>query len=276
MRTRFQSAMLAAAAVLALSAAGFAQIHPPSTTGNRSPAAQKAAANAPKPVYDPHDVSGVWWGRGNDILMGNPVPPLTPFGEKMIALNKPYAGPRGVSYVDANDPITGCDPIGYPRIAYTNNRSFEFVQTPLKIVQIFEWTHGMREIWLDGRKIPEDADPRWYGYAVGHWDGSTLVVDSAAYNDKTWLDRFGDPHSEDMKMEERYAHPDAMTLSLTSTLTDPKVYTKPWVSAKSQDYKLQLPKGITELEEVYCVPSEENEFNASVRDAAGKYDPNAK
>jgi len=276
MRTGSKRGMLAILTLLALSSASFAQIHPPSTTGNRSPAAQKAAANAPKPAYDPHDVSGVWWGRGNDILMGNPVPPLTPLGQKMFDANKPYFGPRAYSYVDANDPITGCDPIGYPRIAYTNGRSFEFVQTPLKILQIFEWTHGMREIWLDGRKIPDDVDPRWYGYAVGHWEGSTLVVDSARYNEKTWLDRLGDPHSEDMTMQERYGHPDAMTLSLTSTITDPKIYTKPWVSAKPQVYQLQLPKGVTELEEVYCVPSEENEFNQSVRNASGQYDPNAK
>jgi hypothetical protein len=276
MRTRFQTAIFAATAVLALSSASFAQIHPPSTEGNRSPEAKKAAANAPKPAYDPHDMSGVWWARGHDVLMGNPGPALTPLGEKMLGINKPYAGPHAVPYLEANDPITGCDPIGYPRIAYTNNRSFEFVQTPTKIVQIFEWTHGMREIWTDGRKIPDDVDPRWFGYAVGHWDGSTLVVNSAGYNDKTWLDRFGNPHSDEMKMEERYAHPDAMSLSLTTTLTDPKVYTQPWVSAKPQPYNLQLPKGVTELEEVYCVPSEEDSFNDSVRNAAGKYDPNVK
>lgn len=276
MRTRFLLSMLAMVTTLALSSASYAQIHGPSTEGNRSPEARKAAANAPKPAYEPHDLSGVWWARGADVLMGNPVPPLTPFGEKMIAANKPYIGPRAVAYLDANDPITGCDPIGYPRIAYTNNRSFEFVQTPTKIVQIFEWTHGTREIWLDGRKIPQDTDPRWYGYAVGHWEGNTLVVDSAAYNDKTWLDRFGDPHSEDMTMQERYSHPDALTLQLTTTLNDPKVYTKPWVSAKPAVYALQLPKGVTELEEVYCVPSEEGAFNKSVREGAGEYDPNAK
>jgi hypothetical protein len=102
------------------------------------------------------------------------------------------------------------------------------------------------------------------------------VVNSAGYNEKSWLDRFGDPHSEDMTMQERYAHPDAMTLQLTSTLTDPKIYTQPWVSAKPQPYQLQLPKGVTELEEVYCVPSEENAFNVTVRNGAGEYDPNAK
>jgi hypothetical protein len=275
MRTRFSSAMWAALATLALSSVSFAQIHPPSTEGHRSPDAVKAAANAPIPAYDPRDLTGVWWGRGNSILMGNPMPAFTPLGQKMVDANKPYGGPRAVAYIFTNDPINGCDPIGYPRIAYTNGRSFEFVQTPVKILQIFEWTHGMREIWLDGRKIPEDADPRWFGYAVGHWEGNTLVVESGAYNDKTWLDGIGDPHDENMTLVERYSHPDSLTLNLDSTLTDPTVYTKPWTGAKPEVYKLQQPKNITELEEEYCVPSEENSFNDHVRDVNGKYDPHA-
>jgi hypothetical protein len=268
MRVRFTIPTVVLVAVLALGSPAFAQIHGPSTVGSRSPEAQKAAAAAPKPAYEPHDLSGVWWARGNSVLMGNPVPEMTPLGQKLLDANKPYTGPRSVPYALSNDPVGGCDPIGYPRILYTNNRSFDFIQTPLKLVQVFEWTHGSREIWLDGRKIPADSDPRWYGYAVGHWDGDTLVVDSGAYNEKTWLDSVGDPHSEDMTMQERFAHPDAMTVQITATLTDPKIYTKPWVSAKPQVYKLQLPKGVTELEEAYCVPSEEGTFNRLVRDAA--------
>ncbi len=266
MRIRF--AILTFVLMAGLCAPAFGQIYGPSTVGSRSPQAKKAAAAAPKPAYDPRDLSGVWWARGNSLLMGNPVPDMTPLGLKMLDTHKPYTGPRSVPYALSNDPVGNCDPLGFPRIMYTNNRSFELVQTPIEIVQIFEWTHGSREIWLDGRKIPEDADPRWYGYAVGHWDGDTLVVDSGAYNDKTWLDSVGDPHSEDMTIQERFAHPDAMTMQITATLTDPKVYTKPWVTAKPEVYQLQLPKGVTELEEAYCVPSEEGSFNRLVRDAA--------
>jgi hypothetical protein len=149
-----------------------------------------------------------------------------------------------------------------------NIRSFQFVQLPNEIVQLFEWNFAVRQIWMDGRKIPADADPRWFGYAVGHWDGNTLVIDSAAYNAKTWLDGFGYPHSEDMTLQERWTHPDALTLQVSMTLTDSKIYTKPWVSAKPMPFHLQLPKGVTELEEVYCVPSEEQEFNQNVRDPA--------
>jgi hypothetical protein len=279
MRTRLINSAFVVAAALLLSAGAFAQagyppppvvpIYGPSTEGHRSPQAMKAAAAAPKPTYDPHDISGVWWGRGNSILMGNPIPDLTPAGKAVFDMNKPAAGPRGVPPALANDPIGNCDPSGYPRNLYYNGRSFEMIQLPNKILQMLEWDHSSREIWMDGRKMPDDIDPRWYGYAIGHWDGNTLVVDSAFYDDRTWLDALGDPHTDDMTMQEKYTHPDAMTLTETMTINDPKFYTKPWVSAKPQTFGLQLPKGVTELAEAYCVPSEEQEFNNNTRNPAG-------
>jgi hypothetical protein len=269
MSDRYVSSLLLFAAALLLSLPSFAQVYGPSTEGHRSPQTSKLAAAAPKPAYDPHDLTGVWWGRGNNSLMGNPVPSFTAEGQKMFALNRPTGGPNALVPALGNDPMGRCDPLGYPRTMYSNGRSFEFIQTPYKIVQIFEWTRGMRDIWIDGRKIPDDVDPRWYGYAVGKWDGNTLVVSSAGYNDKTWLDGAGHPHSEEMTMEERYTHPDAMTLQETMTINDPKIYTKPWVSAKLQTWQLQLPKGVTELEEAYCVPSEEEYFNEHTRNPAG-------
>jgi hypothetical protein len=141
------------------------------------------------------------------------------------------------------------------------------VQTPGKIVQIFENGRRLREIWTDGRKLPADLDPRWYGWAVGHWEGDTLVVDSTGYDERTWLDGAGYPHSEGMHLQERYSHPDAMTLEITMTLDDPKAYAKPWVGRK-QTYRLLLPKGLMVLDEIFCVPSEEQSFNEGVRNPA--------
>jgi hypothetical protein len=275
MRARWMSVVFVLVAALALSSAASAQIYSPSTNGRRAPNAEKAAAAATPPAYDPHDLSGVWWGNNartpttGSILMGNPVPEMTPLGKQMLDANKPSQGPRGIAPGLGNDPLGSCDPLGYPRNLMQNSRAFEFIQVPGKIVQLFEWNFAVRQIFMDGRKIPDDVDPRWFGYAVGHWDGSTLVVDSAGYNDKTWLDGFGNPHSEDMTLQERWQHPDAMTLAVTMTLTDPKIYTKPWVSAKPMNFKLQLPKGVTEMEEAYCVPSEEEYFNEHVRNPAG-------
>ena len=274
MRTYFTNSVFVLVAVLLLCSPAFAQIYGPSSEGHRTQQAVKAAAAAPKPAYDPHDVSGVWWGLNSAIpsegtmLMGNPVPEMTPLGQQRFNANKPSAGPRGVAPGLGNDPLGQCDPLGYPRNLLQNTRSFEFIQTPGKLLQIFEWNFAVRQIWLDGRKIPDDPDPRWFGYAVGHFEGDTLVVDSTGYNEKTWLDGFGYPHSEDMKLQEHWRHPDAMTLSVDMTLTDPQIYTKPWTNKKPMTFQLQLPKGTTELEEAYCVPSEEQSFNENLRNPA--------
>ncbi len=196
-------------------------------------------------------------------------PPLTAWGEEQFKAHKPSSGPHAVEPALGNDPLGHCDPLGYPRNLWANDRPFEMIQTPGKIVQLFEWGHTSREIWTDGRKLPEDPDPRWYGWAVGHWEGDTLVVDSTGYDERTWLDNLGYPHSEGMHLQERFHHPDAMTLEITMTLDDPKAYTKPWAGGKEM-YHLQLPKGPTVLEEAYCEPSEEESFNEGVRDPAGK------
>jgi hypothetical protein len=269
MRTHFVSSLLLAAAGVLLCSPGFAQVYGPSGGGERAPNDVKASAAAPKPAYDPHDLSGVWWGVRKDPLMGNPSGPLTPAGQKMFDANKPSFGPRGVPPAQGNDPIGNCDPPGYPRNIYFAGRPFSLIQTPTEIVQIFEWTRGMREIWMDGRKLPADVDPRYYGYAVGHWDGNSLMVDSTAYNEETWLDMAGDPHSEDMTIHEVFTHPDAMTLNLSMTINDPKIYAKPLVSKTPMVFQLQLPKGVVELREEYCVPSQEQSFNANDRDPAG-------
>src|SRR5439155_23046960 len=89
--------------------------------------------------------------------------------------------------------------------------------------------------------LPKDADElKWLGYSVGKWDGDTFVVDSTGFDERTWLDHFGNPRSDQMILQERYHRVDRDTLELTMTLTDPKVYTKPWVSEKKTFRLVQL------------------------------------
>jgi hypothetical protein len=136
------------------------------------------------------------------------------------------------------------------------------------LLQFFEWEHIWRTIWTDGRAVPADPDPTYLGTSAGKWDGDTFVVDSAGFDERTWLDHFGDPHSDEMRLQERYRRVDRDTLELTVTLTDPKAYTKSWVS-ETKTFKLQPKKD--EIQEIFCVPSQEEEFNRRVRDpAAGK------
>lgn len=267
MRIRLNLWIFALAAGFLIGPLSFAQVLPPSTLGDRSPASQAAAKAAPKPPYNSRDFSGVWWGRGNSLMMGNPVPPMTLLGQKRFDQNIPSFGPRAVAPGLGNDPQDRCNPLGYPRVLWANIRAFELIQTPHELVQIFEWTRQVREIWIDGRRIPADIDPRYYGYSVGKWDGDNLSLDSTGYKDSTWVTEEGYPHSEDMKLHEVWKHPDSMTIEITMMLDDPTTYTRPWMGGK-QTFKLQLPKDLTEIAEDICAPEEEEDFNNAVRDPA--------
>jgi hypothetical protein len=227
------------------------------------PAAAKSTES-----FDPHDLSGIWEkSRGTLLTMSNEVPSFTPAGQAKFNATKPGYGPRQVPPAIGNDPMGTCDPLGMPRSLFleVSINKMQIAQLPNRVFQFFEWQHSWREIWTDGRENPKDPDPRWMGYSVGKWDGNTFVVNSVGFDPRTWLDHFGNPVSDEMRMEERYQRADHDTLELTITLNDPKMYTKPWVSQK-RVMKLANQKG---FDEVFCVPSEEQAFNKNVRDPAG-------
>jgi hypothetical protein len=112
-----------------------------------------------------------------------------------------------------------------------------------------------RVIWTDGRALPTNPDPRWYGYSVGRWeDDYTFVVETIGMDDRTWLDNSGDPHSTDLHVEERYRRVNQNTLELTVVITDPKVYTKPWTMRNRLRLRLMPPD--TDLMEMIPSASE--------------------
>jgi hypothetical protein len=92
---------------------------------------------------------------------------------------------------------------------------------------LYEVETIFRQIYTDGRPLPDDPSPTWLGYSVGRWDGDTFVVDTKGFNDLSWLDARGHGHSEDMRVEERFRRQDYGHMDLTITVTDPKVFTKP-------------------------------------------------
>jgi hypothetical protein len=146
----------------------------------------------------------------------------------------------------------------------------EFVHAKDRIVQNFAWTKDSRNIWMDGRQLPTEIDtPTFNGYSVGRWEGDTLVVNSHGFEDSSWLDHFGYPHSDQMRLEERYRRTAPDRLELVMTLTDPEIYVKPWVSSKKV-FRL-LPRaessvnGWYELFEERCLPTDEADFNDNVR-----------
>jgi len=261
--------ILVPAAVLALAGVLLAQDAPQQQGGRRGGGGRGNNTEPPAPSvpHDPHDLNGVWGKtRGFPIVMTNP-PAMTPEGQAKFDLTKPGYGPRMVPPAFGNDPMGNCDPLGMPRLTFMEVVIYpmELMQTPKRVIQFFEWAHVWREIWTDGRELPKDPDPHWLGYSVGKWDEDTFVVDSVGFDPRTWLDHFGHPVSEEMRLQERYRRLDRDHLELTTTITDPKMYTKPWTSEK-KIFQL-MPK--REIQELFCVPSEEQSFNKRVRDPAG-------
>jgi hypothetical protein len=186
--------------------------------------------------------------------------PFTAAGRSLFDANMPGYGPR--RQLERNDPLGRCEPMGVPRNLNAEivapHATFEIVQTPGRVLQMFEYRHDWREVWMDGRALPalEDTFPKWNGYSVGRWDGDTLVVESIGFDDRSWLDKLGYPHSEAMRLEERYRRVDADTLELTMTVVDPLVYSEPFRSDRKL-FRLNREKSLGWDEQIYCIPAEE-------------------
>lgn len=127
-------------------------------------------------------------------------------------------------------PGARCLPIGIP-LSIATPYPFKIVQTPDLIVILYETGNLFRQIYLDGRKPLPDAEPTWMGYSAGHWEDGTLVVESSGFNDKTWLDARGHPHSESLRLTEAYSRPDIGHLNIRMTVDDPKAYKKSWTAS---------------------------------------------
>jgi hypothetical protein len=214
---------------------------------------------------DPHDLNGVWIGKRNGgVAVDTKLkPPMTPWAQARWDAAVPTVGPR-VIIGKENDPILHCNPDGIPKLLGVP-QPFEIVMLPNRMFMFFEHNRHWRTIWLDGRKLPEDPDPTWMGNSIGHWDGNTLVVESNGFNDIPWLNFDGDPHSDEMKLTERYRRVDAETLEIQVTIDDPKAYRGLWVNKP----KLYNRHTDWEIAEHYCVIDEENAYGDAIRIPAG-------
>jgi hypothetical protein len=235
-------------AALSLSSILGAQILPWNNSGlAQSPNQPQTAPPAPAPR---RDLTGIWDAGGAGIgARGYTTAPLTPWGEALGKTHKSGDGARMVPVEDINDPLsTMGDPEGFPRNLLFELRPFQVVQTPNQVLVLYMFEKRWRTIWTDGRQLPKDPDPRWYGYSVGRWeDDYTFVVQSNGMDDRTWLDNAGDPHSSEMKVEERYHRLNQSAMELTVTIDDPKAYTKPWVPRNRLALRL-LPPDIDLIE----------------------------
>jgi hypothetical protein len=156
-----------------------------------------------------------------------------------------------------------------PREDLYELRTTQILQTPVKIAVLYEFTKIWRVIWTDGRELPKDPEPRWFGYSVGKWvDDYTLLVETTGLDERTWIDRAGRPHSSDLRVEERFHRVDRDHLELTVTINDPQMYTKPWVALDRLQFNLQ-PANF-DVREMICSPSELAEYNKVIGNPASE------
>ena len=134
-----------------------------------------------------------------------------------------------------DDPVTNCLPGGPSEML---NTTYRMIQSPTVVALLDESGTGRyRQIYIDGRKLPKDPNPTWLGYSVGHWEGDTLVVESAGFNDRTWLDRAGHPHSENLRVTERLRRVDFGHLQYQVTFDDPETLVKPLSLSLAVSYR---------------------------------------
>jgi hypothetical protein len=150
-------------------------------------------------------------------------------------------------------PYSRCLPFGIP-LEDLAPFPFKIIQTASVVVMLSEGDGAFRQIHTDGRKLPADNPlPSWMGYSTGRWEGDTLVVDTTGFNDRSWLDAAGHPHTEDLHVTERFHRRDMGHMEVQITIDDPKSYTKPFTMKINQ---LLLPD--TELIETVCLESEKD------------------
>ncbi len=128
----------------------------------------------------------------------------------------------------SNSSSARCLPQGLPRTDINSYAPFKIIQTPGVIAVLYEVDNTHRQIYTDGRRLPVDPQPAWGGYSVGRWEGDTLIVDAQGFNEETWLDSGGHPHSQALHVQERFHRRDFGHMDLSVTIDDPKMYTRPF------------------------------------------------
>jgi len=204
------------------------------------------SARAPRAANGKPDLSGVWhveptplaemkqlFGANIDALNvpGMEIDTISKYALNILQDFKPEEAPMRAQTAEflrhTAGYVGGCTPIGIP-LTYLVSEPDEIVQTPGQIVMLFESDGSHRQIHTDGRPLPKDPSPSWLGYSVGKWEGDTLVVETTGFNGQTVLDLIGHPHSESMRVVERYHRRDFGHMDVEVTIDDPKMYTKPF------------------------------------------------
>jgi hypothetical protein len=194
------------------------------TSPHAGPSKTRAVSAAP-------DFSGVWFiDEYRRNILPKEDPPFQPWAEAKFKERQseklhqdPDSGP---------DPTERCIPPGIPR-EMLQPFPWEIVQARDRVIMIFEYQSLIRQIFTDGRGHPKDLEPTYMGNSIGRFEGDTLVIDTIGFNDKTWLDPMGLPHSEALHVVEHLRRVDHDTMVDEYTIDDPKTYTKSWTAKRT-------------------------------------------
>jgi hypothetical protein len=229
-------------------------------------------APVPRTTDAKPDLSGVWQGKGAPISelmkilpggtngLGEDTPPLSFFN--VLADIKPEESSLRPEFRSAYEaraavaltapPPVACPPPPMP-FADSFPAPFKIVQTPKLTLMLFEPDTFFRQIFTDGRRLPNDPQPSWLGYSVGKWQGDSLVVETVGLNPFSPLDIFGHPHSEAMRVTEQFHRRDFGHMDVQVTIDDPQTYTKPFT------YKIAMYlRPDTDLLEDFCTENEKD------------------
>jgi hypothetical protein len=212
------------ALVLSLSPKLFAQTQQPSKTSNVASSGQA------------HDLSGIWMQDRPPATaqqywvyeFDEKEPSMTAWGKAKYNAAKSSFGAHPFPLAETTDPVYhGCTPPGLPRI-FLHPFPLQIVQVPGEVIMLFEYDSVRHQIFTDGRPHDTSLGPLWMGDSIGHWEGDALVADTVNFNDRTWLDRIGHPHSDALHLVERIRRINHDHLIDDLTIDDPKTYAKPW------------------------------------------------
>ena len=255
-------------AVIGVPASGFAQWlrYPTADVPRKADGSPDLMAPAPRLPDGKPDFSGIWHAANPNRCVPGTAQCGNEIGGSPLGGNLGRNLPGGLPYqpwaakvaqerradLSRDDPHVRCLPDNPPR-TWTLPHLTKAVHTPKLLVLLYEINAMYRQIFIDGRPLPEDPTPGWNGYTTAHWEGETLVVQTAGFRDNLWIDTGGSPMSDAAKMTERMRRPNYGTLELEITIDDPKVYTRPFTVNMTQNIELD-----TELIDEFCLENEKS------------------
>jgi hypothetical protein len=254
MKRRFSALLVLALAALSQSLSAQWPLRPQPGVPKRADGKPNLSAAAPRTPDGKPDLSGIWMRSERTEAPGSAPagrPPLATFGNIGAGMKEglpfqPWAAElsrKRIANQRYDNPDALCLPQGVMEY-HLDPQPREIIQTPKKILIVYESNYGLRTIYTDGRSLPKLGEPQpyWYGYSVGRWEKDTLVVESNNFRGVQgglagdgWFDGNGSPYTDALRLTERFRRPNFGQLDIEVTIDDPKAYTRPFTVRVEQN-----------------------------------------